>query len=139
LLLISEDPDTKPKRLVEYLHDRAGILVSKGGGVYTFIHRSFQEYIAACWLTDDNYPDNIAGLTRADPDRWREVALLTGAKASRGYADGVWDLKFGGHLIRGNSGDTLLIFRFWTRLFRKFEKFGGHLIYLSVLDQAFEA
>jgi formylglycine-generating enzyme required for sulfatase activity len=92
LLSISEDPDTKPKRLVEYLHDRAGILVSKGGGIYAFIHRSFQEYLAACWLTDGDYPDNVASLVRSDPDRWREVALLAGAKASTGYASGVWDL-----------------------------------------------
>ncbi|ETR67408.1 MAG: hypothetical protein OMM_05151 [Candidatus Magnetoglobus multicellularis str. Araruama] len=89
-MALSNNPDVRPARLIQYLSERAGLIVQRGYEIYSFPHRTFQEYLAACHLTEDNFPEYIVQLFQEEPNRWREVTLLAGAKAIRGSMAFIW-------------------------------------------------
>lgn len=97
------------KEVCDYLRDRVGILYQRGGAndfgaVYTFPHRSFQEYLAAAYFRRGEkslfkehpkcrkWYDVAAQLGKTDPDRWREVVVLAGGINAQKEASPIWDL-----------------------------------------------
>jgi formylglycine-generating enzyme required for sulfatase activity len=69
--------DTNARVVLDYLENRAGLLVSRAPGIYTFLHRSFQEFLAACYLLDQ--PESASRLrdrVLENATWWREVFLL---------------------------------------------------------------
>ncbi len=87
-LVTGADKDVNLKQATAYLKERLGLLVRRDDGIYAFPHRSFQEYLAACHLSKRRR-QRLVELTREDPDRWREPALLAGARMDE---QDVWDL-----------------------------------------------
>ncbi|MCK5904743.1 MAG: hypothetical protein KAG86_05615, partial [Gammaproteobacteria bacterium] len=110
----SDGKEVKISQLYEYLRDRVGILYQRGGkneenAIYTFPHRSFQEYLAASYfrreedalfehfdgkieIEDDTWQELAATLGRTDPDKWREVIILLGGIKSQKEPGPVWGL-----------------------------------------------
>jgi hypothetical protein len=66
---------------VEFLDDAAanGLFVDRGNGVRTFAHRTFQEYLAAAHIKDENLQDILA--EAVGDIWWRETTLLYAAMA----------------------------------------------------------
>ncbi len=62
--------------LLGYVRERAGLLIEDPPGVYTFPHRSYQEYLAGSYLAvQPDFPDQAAGLVGRNYAQWREVVL----------------------------------------------------------------
>jgi formylglycine-generating enzyme required for sulfatase activity len=81
----------KAALVIEYIEKRAGLLSGLGekGGCdrYAFPHRTFQEYLAGCYLAGrDDFRLQAPAKVQAAPAQWREVFILGArhARADRG-------------------------------------------------------
>jgi formylglycine-generating enzyme required for sulfatase activity len=77
--------------VIDYIEKRAGLLIGQGEldgqRQFTFPHRTFQEFLAACHLAaQGDFAIACAGLARAATDHWSVVLPLAArlAKAERG-------------------------------------------------------
>lgn len=78
--------DAWARRLVTFLSRRDGLLVYLGDDVFTFPHRTFQEYLAARWMRQDSARRDVL-LKMAGREGWDEavrLACLQLASESRG-------------------------------------------------------
>ena len=79
----------KARQFIDYIRERAGLLIRHKPHAYTFPHRTFQEFLAACRLASrDDFPAAAARLVQEDWDRWREVFVLAVGYAAR--TDRLW-------------------------------------------------
>ena len=77
----------KAALVLAYIERRAGLLLGQGPRErqrqFTFPHRTFQEYLAACYLArQPDFRTRVVDLARANPAHWREVLTLAARKAS---------------------------------------------------------
>lgn len=79
-----------------FLSQHVGILVSPRRDTYTFLHRGFQEYLAATWLAADAQQsgyDQVRTAIESEPQAWREPCLMLGDVLQRkGGPDSGWAL-----------------------------------------------
>ncbi|MEU7414131.1 NACHT domain-containing protein [Streptomyces sp. NPDC042638] len=68
-------------RVLEQLRDRSGILRSPAEGRLDFVHRTFQEYLAAAEATEEDRVGNL--VERAHLDLWRETVIMAAGHANR--------------------------------------------------------
>ena len=81
--------EVSEKRLMSYLSDRAGLIMRRSDH-YTFPHRTFQEYLAACYLHDqEDFLMKTVERAHEKPEQWQEVVLFAGQMSSPSQA---WDL-----------------------------------------------
>jgi formylglycine-generating enzyme required for sulfatase activity len=69
----------KAGKFVAYTEQRAHLLIGRGGQTerrFTFPHRTFQEYLAACYLVSQRRFGDVAAEVAAEGDAWREVLNL---------------------------------------------------------------
>ncbi|WTP25382.1 NACHT domain-containing protein [Streptomyces sp. NBC_00203] len=68
------------KLVLEQLRDRSGMLRSPAQGRLDFVHRTFQEYLAAEEAAEEDRIGNLVG--RAHLDLWRETIIMVAGHAN---------------------------------------------------------
>ncbi|MCG3156075.1 MAG: Hercynine oxygenase [bacterium] len=72
----------KAETVIAYIQERAGLLQARDNRIYTFPHRTFQEYLAARYLMRQaEFDTMLRERVRRDLDWWREVYLLAAGSA----------------------------------------------------------
>lgn len=82
----------RAEELLDYLHQRSGILVEESNDRFRFPHHSYQEFLAACHLTHHDFPTRLTKHALQDVERWREVLPYAILRAARGFPHAAWQL-----------------------------------------------
>ena len=80
------------RRVMDYLHQRSGILMGESPSLYRFPHRSYQEYLAAGHLIRTDFPGLLRDSVAEDPALWREVVQLAAGKVAPETPFMLWTL-----------------------------------------------
>ena len=92
--------------VIEIIKLRAGLLLERTQGVYTFPHRTFQEYLAGAYLsTQADFSRQASSLIETG-NIWREVVLLAVGRLVYVSADSDKPLALVGELCPAKTSDT---------------------------------
>ncbi|GHF71719.1 NACHT domain-containing protein [Streptomyces sp. NRRL_ISP-5395] len=70
-----------PEKILTHLLNRSGLLQEHTDAAYQFIHRTFQDYLAAKELVEDDHLGEL--LRHADDEPWQDVILLAAGHCGR--------------------------------------------------------
>ncbi|MEU4180118.1 NACHT domain-containing protein [Streptomyces sp. NPDC026589] len=70
-----------PEKILTHLLNRSGLLQERTDDTYQFIHRTFQDYLAAKELIEDEHLNEL--LRHADEESWQDVILLAAGHCGR--------------------------------------------------------
>ncbi|MER6769966.1 NACHT domain-containing protein [Streptomyces bacillaris] len=70
-----------PERILTQLLNRSGLLQERTDATYQFIHRTFQDYLAAKELVEDDHLNEL--LRHAEEETWQDVILLAAGHCGR--------------------------------------------------------
>ncbi|MFD4173355.1 NACHT domain-containing protein [Streptomyces anulatus] len=70
-----------PEKILTHLLNRSGLLQEHGDDTYQFIHRTFQDYLAAKELVEDDHLGEL--LRHAGEESWQDVVLLAAGHCGR--------------------------------------------------------
>ncbi|WP_308187659.1 NACHT domain-containing protein [Streptomyces sp. DH8] len=70
-----------PEKILTHLLNRSGLLQEYTDDTYQFIHRTFQDYLAAKELVEDDHLGEL--LRHADEEPWQDVVLLASGHCGR--------------------------------------------------------
>ncbi|MCP4693085.1 MAG: hypothetical protein GY859_33895, partial [Desulfobacterales bacterium] len=75
-------------RMIQIMNLRAGLLVETGSNVYSFPHRTFEEYLAGCHLSvSSNFTDEAVKLARQGAFWWEVILLAVGSLVHSGKTE----------------------------------------------------
>jgi hypothetical protein len=72
--LASVDPSIDPAEFIVAMESECGLLLERENALYCFAHLTFQEYLAAAYISDTNQVDVLT--RNVSDDWWRETILL---------------------------------------------------------------
>ncbi|MFI9455713.1 NACHT domain-containing protein [Amycolatopsis sp. NPDC052450] len=77
--------DHSPEEVLAHLLERSGVLREPVSGRVNFVHRTFQEFLAANEATEARYLDTL--IANAHRDTWRETVIMACGHAKHHQAD----------------------------------------------------
>ena len=83
------EPEELADAFLQFVRERAGLLVEVGAEQYSFVHMTFQEYLAAAHIATAAEKDGASGIwksivSKIDSDRWQEPIRLLLASVRSG-------------------------------------------------------
>lgn len=77
LLMVA--PGLSPEVFLKSIEQQSGLLLERELGIYSFAHKTFQEYLAAMYILDKNLESDL--YNKVNDDWWHEVIKLYSARS----------------------------------------------------------